>query len=462
MTSEAKPLIDFREIIEELNHFYRDNNPYFTVQEEVIIEDQINGLINEFKTLFKSLTTEDASSFRYDIEGDTVMENDGAENHSEKKSDKEPYETYDASHNPDMVELLTNLTGAYPFLRKLTQYRTILTSNEPNGDNPTRLKENAENRMSLLLYARNRNWVRELTRDANDFYPLLSSKNDQQRELWAAYGRKIAETERPIEKSSTDETSETNNSSSSVEMNYFDSLFQPLSIIDYSPQEFVVAIAMEKLVSFYRGLVREQLRMIKKQLGQSERDRNAEQMRYETLLREAREGERNLRELKDNLVEKNRLRQKELTDAVIDLHRQEIFSNQRAEQERNKLGGSNAYRNFLTIEYLRREETFLRYLIELLEKRRNNRHLHRLTNANEFFSVKGFAANSLIKNYLKKRDQVLRDIYAADHDDDKGTFNDRDREDERLRVTKRTAENSDNVHLRPQKSIVKDRYRNRV
>lgn len=85
MTSEAKPLIDFREIIEELNHFYRDNNPYFTIQEEVIIEDQINGLINEFKTLFKSLTTEDASSFRYDIEGDTVMENDDAKNHSEKK-----------------------------------------------------------------------------------------------------------------------------------------------------------------------------------------------------------------------------------------------------------------------------------------------------------------------------------------------------------------------------------------
>lgn len=454
MSNEAQPLIDFREVVEELNHFYRDNSPYFTIEEETVIEEQINGLMNEFKTLFKSLTGDESSNYHYDVEGDTVMEENRTNFRDEKRNETEPYEIYDEKTNLDMTQMLSDLMGAYPYLREISQSRTILTSDAPNADRPTRLDENAENRMSFLLYARNRSWVRELAREMNEFYPLLTSTNDQTRELWAAYGRKIIESN-PTMKTSTEESAD--RTSPSVEMNFFDTLFQPLSVIDYSPQEIVVAVSMEKLVSFYRGLVRQQLRSLQRQLGQSERERNAEQMRYETLLRETREGEQNLRELKDNLTEKNKHRQKELTDTVMDLHRQEIFANKQAEQERNKLNDKNAYRNFLTIEYLRREEAFLRYLVELLERRRNNKHMHRMKNAKEFFATNGFNGDSLIKSYLKKRDQVLREIYGLDYDHEEG----RDDRESKLRLTNYASSRQNRTGFQSGLMTANDRYAQR-
>lgn len=406
---EAEPLFDFREIVREIADVYSDQLESFTPDDRLRLMHEVDSIVDSFRRMYEELTDAEALEYEYDYQGDLVMQPaDAVPAVRRVTGEEQPYRVYDRRSDEAAYARISRLFSEYAQLLRppLVDRRIVLTSSNPT---PTYVvtdeTRDHSHRLSMDLYFRNRGWLNTLVSTANDPVRLAAPENDQQAQVWVAYAQRLGDrAEEPA-----DTTAET--------LLVLDTLFKPARVVDYSPAEVVVAIHTQRVVQLYRNIVREQLRAVQKELVLSERARDAQRQRYETLRHEVDGLERLQNELRTEYVDRDEREKQRVLNRAEMAARLERYAEQtlagleRRVDEDQRNSRPLAYRRFVVREYLDRETIFLRHLIDVMRDRRDNRRYpRRLPQASRFFSNKGFAPNDLIRRYYRLRDDTLQEL----------------------------------------------------
>jgi hypothetical protein len=437
---DVQPLRDFEQVVEEVLTQLR-RFTIQTVENRERIDRTMRNLRREFERLFQRLTGYSASAYLYDDDGSAVMlspeEADrrrASRNVAQNAS--EPYAVYSKTEQPRVTKQLDQLFALLGDNDLLVRKRTILSRDKPLAKMPP-YRPGTTHEFSMMLYLRNESWMRLFAIGAGSLDGALFTMDDQMRALWSEYGKTIVEDHDPPELTMT-------TSGDVVEadrFNAFDALFEPVRVIDYSPEELAAVVQARKLLDFYREMLREHVRQLKQTLEESyrrarqasvrvqqlerekdelidRRNRLREQLRIETRKDRAVLLERLIRTNQDELVAANEVLQSLQTSLANAKGRQGSRKPGVANNARVRLNEYLTARRFLIATYLERETIFLEYLASILRSRRDNRRLLRLLRP-DYRETKSFNRERIdtrgIKQYLRERDRILERLYALEY-----------------------------------------------
>lgn len=197
-----------------------------------------------------------------------------------------------------------------------------------------------------------------------------------------------------------------------------DVLFNPTVSIIFSPKEIASILALQELVRHLTTFDRKQIDNLYTRLAESLRERQITTARAEALSR-----------LVDSLYEleitlRNDIRKYNKQNRSVDSLKRQLdnITLQKIAVARALSAAArredNSYVDFLIQQYTTKEQIFLHYLANILRnKMSGKRLLGRLSDKDKeiFFSSTGFLSTESLNQYIKKRDQLIHDIYVL-HD----------------------------------------------
>lgn len=430
-STDLRPLRDFREIVEELTAAYRATDPTFTVDDEIRIREKMSSLIDQFIQLHIKVAGYSPSIARYDYEGDAVMTSGGEITKNESSGAE-----YEIVNDRNRILEVERVLRANRSARSLVKNRTILQNKRPSSRLPA--YESDEVGLADLLYLRDQSWLASFTGNARSAERLTASMPDQMLHLWMAHFRNSA----PPNTNNNNNDDNDNDGDDSPTVNVLDALFQPITMIDYSPSELVLLVQTTKVMEFFRELANEQIRATYQRLQVSQRMVQVEELRHKMMLAALEETEGRYRGLlaASSLTRETRRNERDTEVQIVHSQEEEIAAElQRVEQRFRSQPPENAkrmptesarsrnqriraayyaspdYRSFLVTTYLVREKAFLEHLCNVLENRRKNQRLAgRMKNARLFSSTSNFDPYHLdsFNEYVNKRQHFLAELYA--------------------------------------------------